>query len=129
MKERSGNKSYLDTKIGFFNKEAGYTTIYVGNLSYKKTEDQIKSLFAQHGVVKYVKVIKDPETQRSKGIAFLQMINQKKAHLAIAKLNGSQVDGRTLKVSVAQERDPADGPSSGKVRRKPYKAYTAKKRD
>jgi len=119
-------QDYLDSKIGFFNKDPGITTIYVGNLSYDKTEAQIKSLFEVYGGVNYVKIIKDSSTHLSKGIAFVQMYNGKHAKLAISKLNESELDGRVLKVSVAEESNTENN-SAKRKRRKPYKPYVAKK--
>jgi len=115
---------YLDTKIGFFNKDMGITTIYVGNLSYDKTEIEIRDLFLHFGGVNYVKIIKDPQTTLSRGMAFVQMYNGKHAKTAISQLNGAEVDGRTLKVSVAVENGSE---RTTKKRRKPYKAYISKK--
>jgi RNA recognition motif-containing protein len=117
------NNSYLDSKIGFFNKDSSMTTIYVGNLSFDKTEIEIKELFESYGKVTYVKLIKDKETHDSKGIAFLQMPHKKEAKLAMAKLNESLVDDRELKVSEAIDESKHET----KKRRKPYKAYVAKK--
>lgn len=117
--------SYLDTKIGYFQKDSSVTTIYVGNMSYEKTEIEIKALFETYGKVNYVKLIKDNKTHNSKGIAFVQMPAKKEAQMALTKLNGMQVDGRTLKVSIAQEKDNSRGVTV-KKRRKPYKPYIAK---
>jgi RNA recognition motif-containing protein len=117
------NDSYLDSKIGFFNKDVSMTTIYVGNLSFEKTELDIKELFESYGKVTYVKLIKDEETHNSKGIAFLQMPHKKEAKLALAKLNGATVDDRELKVSEAIDENKPQP----KKRKKPYKAYIAKK--
>jgi len=118
------NNSYLDTKIGFFNKDISMTTIYVGNLSFSKTEIEIQELFESYGIVTYVKIIKDDETYQSKGIAFIQMPHKKDAKLAIAKLNGATIDDRDLKVSEAIDENK---PEDKKKRRKPYKPYVAKK--
>ena len=115
--------SYLDSKIGTFNKDVSVATIYVGNLVYYKTEVEIKELFETFGHVHYVKIIKDAKTHRSTGIAFVQMINQKDAKFAIKELNGAEVDGRTLKVSIAIESIKE---RRVEKRKKPYKPYTPK---
>lgn len=81
-----------------------FTKIYVGNLVYSMDEGNIHSIFAKYGKVGKIEVIRDPKTKQSKGIAFLQMYNKEDAKKAITKLNGSQINGRTLKVSVALER-------------------------
>ena len=118
-------KNYLDSKIGYFNKADCITTLYVGNLDFDKNEFQIKNLFEDHGNVNYVKIVKDKETHKSTGIAFLQMANKKHALIAISKLNGAEVDGRLLKVSIAEEQDENRVPVR-KKRRKAYKAYVSK---
>ena len=82
-----------------------FTTIYIGNLVYSKSEGAIKKLFTPYGKVINVKIVLDQETQRSKGIAFVQMTQIEDATEAIKSLNGKKVDGRTLKVSIAQERN------------------------
>lgn len=81
------------------------TKIYVGNLVYTMDEGSIYKLFTKFGKVGKIEIIKDPKYNRSKGIAFLQMFNKNDAQEAINKLNGTEVNGRTLKVSVALERD------------------------
>ncbi len=125
--EDSTNKDYLDTKIGAFHKDPSIATIYVGNLSYQKNEDEIKDMFEAFGAVNYVKIVKDQNTEQSRGIAFVQMVNRKQALYGISQLNGSQMDGRSLKVSIAVERDTDRTKVVRKKRRKPYKAYVSKK--
>ncbi|MCP4915040.1 MAG: hypothetical protein GY909_18120 [Oligoflexia bacterium] len=80
-------------------------TIYIGNMAYSKDEGKIKRLFNKFGKVLSVKLILDTKTNKSKGIAFVQMTNPVAAEEAIKSLNGKEVDGRTLKVSVALERE------------------------
>jgi len=94
-----------DNKIGYFQKDKYTTTIYVGNLSYKKNEKEVMKMFSKFGTVKYVRIVQDKDTGKNKGIAFVQMPNAKAAKTAIESLNGTQVDGRTLKTSIASERD------------------------
>jgi len=121
------NNDYLDTKIGYFNKDPSVATIYIGNLSFDFTELLIKDLFEQYGYVNYVKLVKDPETHQSRGIAFVQMSHQNHARSAIKALNGSSLDGRVLKVSIAKENnDDRSIVKPIKIRRKPYKAYVSK---
>jgi RNA recognition motif-containing protein len=121
------NLDYLDTKIGHFNKDISVTTIYVGNLSYDMIEFDILDLFEEHGHVNYVKLIKDHESHESKGIAFVQMSRANEARNAIAALNGAQIDGRLIKVSIAEEKDTSRvAIKPVKARRKPYKAYVSK---
>lgn len=118
------NRDYLDTKIGVFNKDPSFTTIYVGNLVYDFDELEIKDLFEQYGVVNYVKLIKDEKTHESKGIAFVQMVNGVEARTAIKGLDGLYIDERKIKVSIAEEKESS--PKSEKKRRKPYKPYISK---
>lgn len=104
-KERSNRRRTSFTSRGSANDR--FTKIYVGNLNYEMDEAGIYKLFTKFGKVGKIEVIKDKKTQRSKGIAFLQMFNREHAENSIQKLNGRVVGGRTLKVSVALERPKA----------------------
>ena len=86
-------------------KDKNLITIYIGNLSYNKREGEIKKLFQKFGKVTYVRIVVDAKTEKSKGIAFVQMPNEKDALKAIVELNGTVLDDRTLKVSVAIESE------------------------
>jgi RNA recognition motif-containing protein len=99
---------------GFYQRHNGTTTIYVSNLRFTRNEKDVKDLFGKYGVVNFVNIVLDRETGNSKGFAFVQMPNPKSASMAIEKLNGKIIDGRTLKVSVAQERDPENAVSTKK---------------
>jgi RNA recognition motif-containing protein len=79
--------------------------LYVGNLSYSVTEDDLRTLFAQAGTVKSVTLIKDRDTGRSKGFAFVEMDTQADAQKAIGMFNNFQFQDRTLNVNVARPRD------------------------
>jgi RNA recognition motif-containing protein len=85
--------------------------LYVGNLSYSTTEDDLRQLFAQAGNVKSVSVIKDRDTGRSKGFAFVEMGNDEDAQKAISQFNGQSFQDRSLKVNVARPRE--DRPRGG----------------
>ena len=87
------------------------TTIYVGNLPFSATEEEIRGLFEKHGKVESVKLINDRETGRPRGFAFVDM-SSTDAQTAIAQLNGFNMGGRPLRVNEAQER-PARGPRPG----------------
>lgn len=78
--------------------------IYVGNLSYDATEDQIRDLFAEYGTVDSVIMINDRETGRFRGFCFVEMENAAAAR-AIEALDGAEVDGRSLKVNEAKPRE------------------------
>ena len=79
--------------------------LYVGNLSFNTTEDQLRTLFAQAGTVTYVELIKDRETGQSKGFAFVQMSTQAEAEKAIKTFNGSTLDNREIKVNPARPKE------------------------
>jgi RNA recognition motif-containing protein len=79
--------------------------LYVGNLSYSTTEDDLRALFAQAGTVASVAVIKDRDSGRSKGFGFVEMSNQAEAQQAISQFNGFSLHDRELKVSIARPRE------------------------
>jgi cold-inducible RNA-binding protein len=81
------------------------TKLYVGNLSYETTEDELRDLFAQAGTVASVALIKDRDTGRSKGFAFVEMSNQSEAEKAIQMFNGQELANRPLKVNAARPRE------------------------
>src|SRR5260370_41625535 len=88
------------------------TTIYVGNLPFTATEDEVRALFERHGKVESVKLINDRETGRPRGFAFVDMAAGE-AQNAIQQTNGFQMGGRPLRVNEAQERAPRSKPSGG----------------
>jgi len=79
--------------------------LYVGNLSYDTTEDGLRAKFAEAGTVVSVEVIKDRDTGRMKGFAFVTMNNQEEAENAIRMLNGKTLDNREIKVNIARPRE------------------------
>ena len=81
------------------------TKLYVGNLSYNTTDEDLRTLFGQAGSVKSVEVIKDRDTGRSKGFAFVEMGSQAEVESAIKAFNGYSLDNRQLKVSKARPRE------------------------
>jgi RNA recognition motif-containing protein len=85
--------------------------IYVGNLSYETTEDELKKNFSAFGEVVSVSVVTDRYSGRSKGFAFVEMTNKTEADAAIAGLNGKSVKDRTLVVNEARPR--TEGGSGG----------------
>lgn len=80
--------------------------IYVGNVSFNSTEDGLRDLFSAHGEVVSVRMITDRDTGRYRGFSFVEMSSEEQAESAIAALNGSDLDGRPLKVNMAHEREP-----------------------
>ena len=87
--------------------------IYVGNLSYDTTQDQLQTMFEAHGEVTSVNVITDRDTGRPRGFAFVEMATEQAASAAIAALNGQEVDGRALTVNEAKPRAPRGGGGGG----------------
>src|SRR3989337_315454 len=89
------------------------TKLYVGNLSYSTSEDDIRALFERAGTVQSVTLIRDRETGRSKGFAFVEMGTQDEAQKAIGLFNGTPLDDRQLTVSVARPREERPGGGGG----------------
>jgi RNA recognition motif-containing protein len=86
--------------------------IYVGNLSYQTTENDLAALFEQVGQVDSVNIITDRDTGRSKGFAFVEMSTED-AEKAIAQFNGTEVNGRALTVNEARPREERSGNRGG----------------
>ncbi len=86
--------------------------IYVGNLPFTATEDDIRQLFGQHGEVNSVALIMDRETGRPRGFGFIEM-DDSAATAAISALDGHEMDGRNLRVNEAQDRKPRGGGGGG----------------
>jgi len=83
--------------------------LYVGNLSYSTTEEELRALFAQAGTVTSVAVIKDRDTGQSKGFAFVEMSTQAEAQKAISQFNGQNLGDRALTVNIARPREERGG--------------------
>ena len=79
--------------------------IYVGNLSYQMSEDELRDAFGAFGAVSSVKILMDRETGRSRGFGFVEMPNQSEAETAITQLNGKDVGGRALRINEARPRE------------------------
>lgn len=88
-------------------------SIYVGNLSYQVTEDDLKRVFAEYGKVSSVKVPTDRETGRMRGFAFVEMENSKEEDAAIEALDGAEWMGRDLKVNKARPREERSSSREG----------------
>src|SRR6266487_5445241 len=98
--------------------------LYIGNLSYSTTEDDLRTLFFQAGTVASVALIKDRDSGQSKGFAFVEMSNQVEAQKAISMFNGYNLGDRELRVNMAQPRDERGGfkdRGSGHSRRPPQR--------
>lgn len=112
------------------------TTVYVSNLSYRRDEVGIKKLFTRYGHIKKIKIVIDMETEKSRGMAFVEMSTVAQAKAAIEGLNGEIIDGRTLKASwaIPQEKpfhkrfdDWVEKKSEAPKRRAPVTKKIAKK--
>lgn len=79
--------------------------IYVGNLSYGMSEDELREAFSAYGAVSSVKILVDRETGRSRGFGFVEMPNDGEAETAINQLNGKDVGGRPLRINEARPRE------------------------
>lgn len=79
-------------------------TVYVGNAPYDTTEDELRTLFAPRKINR-VTIVMDKETQRPRGFSFVEFANPADAESAVAEHNGAQFGGRTLKISIARERE------------------------
>jgi RNA recognition motif-containing protein len=82
------------------------TSIYVGNLPYQITEDELRDAFAAYGEVSSAKIIMDRETGRSKGFGFVEMPDSSTAGKAIDGMNGQQLNGREVRVNEARPKEP-----------------------
>ncbi len=91
------------------------TNIYVGNLSFRATEDDVRNAFSQYGQVSVVNIVVDRETGRSRGFAFVEMPNAGEASAAIENLNQQEIAGRRVTVNEARPKAdrPPRGPRSG----------------
>jgi RNA recognition motif-containing protein len=83
--------------------------LYVGNLTYSTTEDELRTLFAQAGTVTSVALIKDRDTGQSKGFAFVEMATQAEAQKGISLFHGKPLNGRDLTVNMARPREERGG--------------------
>jgi len=83
-----------------------FMNMYVANLNFRLTDDDLRKLFAQFGTVTSAKVIVDRETGRSRGFGFVEMESDKEGNEAIKKLDQKEVEGKVLSVSVAREKPP-----------------------
>ena len=79
--------------------------IYVGNLPYRATNEELKEMFEQYGEVASARIITDRETRRSKGFGFVEMSDEASADKAISELNGADMQGRALRVNEARPRE------------------------
>ena len=85
------------------------TKLYVGNLAFQTTSQELQQLFGQAGTVQSASVVEDRDTGRSRGFAFVEMSSEEEATSAIEQFNGKEVGGRALKVNEAKQRENRGG--------------------
>ena len=87
--------------------------LYVGNLSFDTTTEDLEKMFGESGTVQSTNIIEDRDTGRSRGFAFVEMSNDEEAQNAITSLNGKEIDGRALLVNEAKPRENRGGSGGG----------------
>ena len=89
------------------------TKLYVGNLAFTTSSDELQTMFAQAGTVESVSLIEDRETGRSRGFGFVEMSTKEEGAAAVAQFDGKDLGGRTLKVNEAKPRENRGGGGGG----------------
>jgi RNA recognition motif-containing protein len=89
------------------------TKLYVGNLSFNTTTQDLETMFGEAGTVQSANIIEDRDTGRSRGFAFVEMSSAEEAKAAIASFDGKEIDGRNLKVNEAKPRENGGGGNRG----------------
>jgi len=89
--------------------ERRFVNIFVGNLDYQTTQDQLQAAFAQYGSVDRVNIVTDRDTGQPRGFAFVEMADSREAKTAIERLNGFEINGRAMNVNEARPRTEGGG--------------------
>jgi RNA recognition motif-containing protein len=89
------------------------TKIFVGNLSFQTTQDELHAAFSQHGSVENVSIVTDRDTGQPRGFAFVEMTNDSEARNAISAMNGKELNGRALNVNEARPKPTGGGREGG----------------
>ena len=89
------------------------TKLYVGNLSFNTSNEDLQELFGQAGTVESVNIVEDRDTGRSRGFGFVEMSSKEEGQTAIEQLNGKEIDGRSLTVNEARPREERSGGGGG----------------
>jgi len=107
------------------------STVYISNLSYKRDRNGLKSLFSRYGKIKHIKIIVEPTTNQSKGMAFVEMNSIDEATSAIEELDGQVIDGRTVKANFAipQKEEKKRTDSQKKEKDLEYKSIQLQKKE
>ena len=103
------------------------TNVFVGNLSFQTTQDDLMSIFSQYGAVERVNLVTDRMTGQPRGFAFVEMSNRNEAETAMSQLNGSDLHGRTLNVNEARPKSDAPRGAGGGFNRSGSRAGGFKK--
>lgn len=90
--------------------------LFVGNLSFKITDQNLKEAFAECGTVVSAKIITDRDSGRSKGFGFVEMSSETEAQASIQRFNGAEADGRAMTVNIAKPMQPRDNRGGGRSR-------------
>jgi cold-inducible RNA-binding protein len=85
------------------------TNIFVGNLSFQTTQDELQAAFAQYGTVERVNIVTDRDSGQPRGFAFVEMTDRSAAETAIGKLNGAELNGRAMSVNEARPKGSGSG--------------------
>jgi len=89
------------------------TNIFVGNLSFQTTQDELQAAFAQYGAVERVNIVTDRDTGQPRGFAFVEMTDRSAAETAISQLNGADLNGRAMNVNEARPKPQGGGGGYG----------------
>jgi RNA recognition motif-containing protein len=112
------HRSHSDSQLLFIPKQGKgismSTKLYVGNLAFQTTSQELQELFAQAGTVESAAVVEDRDTGRSRGFGFVEMSTKEESAAAIDQFNGKEVNGRALKVNEAKPRENRSGGGGGR---------------
>ena len=90
--------------------------LFVGNMSFQTTEDELRAIFEPYGEMTRIQIMTDRDTGRSRGFGFVELVNDEEAAKAITALNGKEVNGRALNVNEARPKPERSGPRNGSGR-------------
>jgi cold-inducible RNA-binding protein len=99
-------------KLFVYRERSLMTNIFVGNLNFRTTQEELQAAFAQYGTVERVNIVTDRDTGQPRGFAFVEMTDKREAETAISQLNGAELNGRAMNVNEARPK-PAGGGGGG----------------